>query len=249
MSMPSITESADHADTFETRSVWDPQSSCTIVVSTPAESPELWESFLAGARAGYRKYGAEKALEYERIRDGASTALFFAAVQGQGEVVGGVRAQGPYTSVDQAHATIEWSGHPGEATVRRMIADRLPFGVVEMKSAWVADAAARRKALTLTLARIGSYTLDLLPVQFLLATAAAHVIDLWKTSGGIVAEEVPAAPYPDDRYQTKLMWWDRRRDRSHADRAELQRLLITSPSAVQVRSFRNRHRSLAGSVS
>lgn len=240
MTKPSIAESTTNDRSFETRSVWDPQSECTFVVSTPTESPELWESFLAGAWAGYRKHGVEKALEYERICDGASTALFFAAVRAGGEVVGGVRAQGPYTSVDECHATIEWAGYPDEATVRRMIQDRLPCGVVEMKSAWVADVTTRRKALTLALARMASYPSELMEVQFLMATAGVHVLDLWKTSGYQVAEQISAVPYPDDRFQTKIIWRDSNVPRDHADAAQLQRLMSPSHSPAPVASIRQR---------
>jgi hypothetical protein len=34
------------------------------------------------------------------------------------------------------------------------------------------------------------------------------VLNRWRSSGGVVAP-IAAAPYPDHRYQTKMMWWDR----------------------------------------
>ncbi|MFC7448802.1 hypothetical protein [Rhodococcus daqingensis] len=92
-----------------------------------------------------------------------------------------------------------------------MISDRIPFGVVEMKGAWVADSAAHRPALTRSLAGIGCCTMEILDVQFLLATAAEHVLQLWASSGGEVAQDIPPSRYPDDRYRTRMMWWDRRR--------------------------------------
>ncbi|SEL12814.1 hypothetical protein [Rhodococcus maanshanensis] len=194
----------------ESRSVWDPRSQYRFVAACPAGEPELWSTYLEGALGGYRKYGAENALDYERTRDGGSTALFFVAIGGDGCVAGGLRAQGPYQRVEQAHATVEWAGHPGATAVRTMIADRIPFGVVEMKAAWVADGVARRTELTRSLAGIGCCTLEILDVQFLLATAAEHVLQLWASSGGEVARHIPPAPYPDDRYRTRMMWWDRR---------------------------------------
>ena len=42
-----------------------------------------------------------------------------------------------------------------EDNIRKMIADRIPFGVVEMKSAWVTDERNRNRRLTATLARAG----------------------------------------------------------------------------------------------
>ncbi|WP_097212322.1 hypothetical protein [Rhodococcus sp. PvR044] len=190
--------------------MWDPQSQCRFVAARPAGEPELWSAYLAGALGGYRKYGAEGALDYERTRDGESTALFFVAIAGDGFVAGGLRAQGPYQRAEQAHATLEWAGHPGARAVRTMITDRIPFGVVEMKAAWVADGVARRTELTRSLAGIGCCTLEILDVQFLLATAAEHVLHLWASSGGEVAQHIPSTPYPDERYRTRMMWWDRR---------------------------------------
>ncbi|TQF73958.1 hypothetical protein FK531_04600 [Rhodococcus spelaei] len=196
---------------IETRSVWDPRSQCRFVAARPAAEPALWSEYLAGAQLGYHKYGAEKALEYEATCDGSSTALFFVAISSDGSVIGGLRAQGPYSSAEQAHAIVEWAAHPGAKAVRTMISDRLPFGVVEMKAAWVADHASHRRELLRSLAGIGYCTLEMLDVQFLLATAAEHVLQLWVSSGGEVAEHIPATPYPDERYRTRMMWWDRQR--------------------------------------
>jgi hypothetical protein len=50
--------------------------------------------------------------------------------------------------------------------------------------------------------------MTLLDIQFCMATAAAYALNRWRSSGGVVAP-IPATPYPDERYQTKMMWWDR----------------------------------------
>ena len=55
-----------------------------------------------------------------------------------------------------------------------------------------------------------------LGVQFALATSASHVLARWASSGGVVASRIPSTPYPDERYQTKLMFWDRRTFAHHA---------------------------------
>ena len=58
--------------------------------------------------------------------------------------------------------------------------------------------------------------MTLLDVQFAMATAAAYVLDRWRSSGGVVASKIPATPYPDERYRTKMMWWDRSSFANHA---------------------------------
>jgi hypothetical protein len=67
--------------------------------------------------------------------------------------------------------------------------------------------------------------MELLGAQFILATAAAHVLDRWSTSGGVIATKIPAAAYPSDRYRTKMMWWDRRTFANHAEPGQLAKIV------------------------
>src|SRR5581483_9904187 len=133
---------------------------------------------------------------------------FFAAVDEQGTMVAGVRAKGPLNSADDSHAMVEWRGRDGHDSVRKMITDRVPYGILEMKSAWVSDRADQNSSLTRAIARSGFHMMALLDVQFCMATAGSYVLNHWRSSGGVLAP-VPAVPYPDERYDTKMMWWDR----------------------------------------
>ncbi|MGX9790534.1 hypothetical protein [Mycobacterium sp. MMS18-G62] len=190
-------------------SFWEPEAECTVVMSQPLVNRDLWHEFLRGADRSYRRHGVERVLDIAAIRDGEDTSLFWAIVDTSGRVVGGLRAKGPLNCADESHAVIEWAGQPGLLRVRRMITDRLPFGVIEMKSAWVADDVERKHSLTNILARLPLHSTAVLGTQFAVATAASHVIARWVASGGVVASRIPATAYPDDRYRTKVMWWDR----------------------------------------
>ncbi|WP_193043652.1 hypothetical protein [Mycolicibacterium baixiangningiae] len=196
---------------------WDAASQCTIVVAHPTTEPELWADYVRGAQLSYHKHGVERALDSTAMERGDDTALFCAGINEAGQVVGGVRAKGPYDAVEECHAVVEWSGQPGLDAVRKMVGDRLPFGVVEIKSAWVSDDPEQSRALTDVLARIPLHSMALLDAQFAVATAAAYVLNRWLSSGGVLAAKIPATPYPDARYQTKMMWWDRRTFANHAD--------------------------------
>lgn len=187
----------------------DPATGCEFVVARPAQQPGLWLSYLDGARASYRKHGVESVLEYDRIRDGRSTALFFAARQPDGQVVGGMRVQGPYESVDEAHAVEEWAAFDDDAELRHEISERVPAGVIEMKTGWVSDIAWRRAELTAGLARLFVHSINLMGVRYAFGTVATHAVKRWQTTGGVVSTNVAPIAYPDDRYRAVLMWWDR----------------------------------------
>jgi hypothetical protein len=209
----------------ENISWWDPDAECTMVLSRPETDRDLWEEYLRGAEHSYRSHGVTKALDVDSIRDGADTAMFWATIDTTGRVIGGVRAKGPLRSADDSHATVEWAGQPGLPAVRKMIDDRVPFGVLEMKAAWITDDRETARRLSRALARSGFHAMALMGIQFCMATSAPYILDSWRTSGGVVAP-IAATPYPDERYRTKMMWWDQRTFATHADPEQVSRILM-----------------------
>jgi hypothetical protein len=203
---------------------WDRDAECTLVMSQPSIDRGLWLEYLKGADGSYRKHGVQRALDVASIRGGADTVMFWAVIDDSGRVIGGVRAKGPLQSADDSHAVVEWAGRPGLREVRKTITDRVPFGILEMKSAFVADDLDRNKAVTRALARSGFHAMALMGLQFCMATSAPHVLDRWRSSGGVVAP-IPATPYPDERYRTKMMWWDRRTFANHAEPRQVSQIL------------------------
>lgn len=218
---------------------WDADTGCTLVLARPSDEPTLWDQYLAGAHRSYLRHGVQAALDIDSIRKGTDTILFFAALDLSGRMVAGVRAKGPLIDADDSHAVVEWEGRPGLAAVRKMINDRAPFGVLEMKSAWVTDNPERRRSLTKVIARSGFHAMALTDIQFCMATAGAHVLDHWCTSGGVVAAHIPATPYPDERYETKMMWWDRRTFAKYAAPKQLAKILsemaLVAEQAAQIK--------------
>ena len=89
--------------------------------------------------------------------------------------------------------------------------------MAEVKSAWVADGGTNGRALTRVLARSPIYTMALTDVRYVMATSALHVLEQWRSSGGVIAEHIAPAPYPDGRYQTSMIWWDRDTVLRHAE--------------------------------
>jgi hypothetical protein len=202
----------------------DTHIDCTLVVAQPSNDPELWSDFVAGAYGSYSKRGVEAALDIDEMRTGSDTVMFFAVLDDAGRMLAGLRAKGPLRSAEDSHALIEWAGQPSQPAVRAMINDRVPFGVLEMKSGWVAEDADRDLDLTTPLARSAFHMMALIDVQFCMATAASYVLNRWRSSGGVVAG-IPSTPYPDERYQTKMIWWNRRDFVSHAEPAQVAKIL------------------------
>jgi hypothetical protein len=209
----------------------DPDIGCTLVVSQPSADPDLWSEYSAAAQRSYRKHGVECALDIEALRSGADTSMFFAVVDDDGRVVAGVRAKGPLRSADDSHAVAEWAGQPGQQAVRNMITDRIPFGILEMKSAWVTDDPDRNRILTRAIARSGFHIMVILDLQFCMATAATHVLNRWRSSGGVVAA-IPATPYPDERYRTKMIWWNRRDFFYHAEPDQVAKIITETKQLI-----------------
>jgi len=202
----------------------DRDTGCTVVLSQPDTDPELWHRYLDAAQQSYRRHGVEAVVDAASIRSGADTALFWAVLDRRDHMVGGLRAKAPLSCADDSHAVVEWDAQPGLATVRKMINDRVPFGVMEMKTAWVSDNRASQHAITNLLARTAYHATSVMGVQFVMATAAQHVLELWKSGGGVVAP-IPATPYPDERYRTKMMWWDRRTMVNHSQPEQIAKAL------------------------
>lgn len=210
----------------------DPDLGCTLVVSQPAADPALWSEYAAGAEHSYRKQHVDCALDLEALRTGADTIMFFAVIDDDDRMVAGVRAIGPLRSAEDSHAVIEWAGQPGQEAVRNMINDRVPFGILEMKSAWASDDPDRSHSLTTALARSGFHMMALLDIQFCMATAAAYVLNRWRSSGGVVAG-IPATPYPTDCYQTKMMWWNRQDFVNYAKPQQVSKILTETQHLTQ----------------
>jgi hypothetical protein len=215
----------DSVNLERTPSCWDPESECTIVFAHPAIERDLWLDYVRGACESYRKHGVERALDMDALRNGDDTVIFAACVNDAGRVIAGLRGRGPYQSAEECHALLEWNGQPGQDAVRKMVADRLPFGVVEMKTAWVTDDTERNRQLTHAISRTPLHAMNLLDIQFIVATAASYVLKRWLSSGGQLAMKIPPTPYPDHRYETRLAWWDRATFANHADPQQLSRFL------------------------
>jgi len=204
---------------------WDPAAECAVTIAEPAAAPDLFAEYHRGAVASYAKFGVSDALDGDTARCAADTALFWVMTDVDGGIIGGVRTKGALTAPEDSHAVVEWQNQPGESDVRRMLAERIPSGVIEMKAAWMRGDGARNPHRPKLHARSGFHLTALLGVDYYMATSAAHTLERWRSTGGVVAP-IPATPYPDERYETKMMWWDRRTFTVHGEPAQVASIVV-----------------------
>jgi hypothetical protein len=86
--------------------------------------------------------------------------------------------------------------------------------------------------LTAALARVFVHAMMLLNARHALGTVAAHAVRCWRTTGGVVSTTVTPVGYPDDRYLTAPMWWDRQTYADLAAADQLPRLIDESAQLV-----------------
>lgn len=205
----------DIAD-FTRVACWDPIAETSVVMATPASEPDLFERYHRGAVASYSRFGVSDAMDADVARCADDTAVFWALTDMDGDLVGGVRAKGPLRTPDDSHAAVEWAGQSGEADLRRAIAEMVPLGVVELKGAWTVKEPSGARHRSQMIARCGFQAMAAFGLTYFMATSAAHILEQWRTSGGVVSD-IPATPYPDERYETKMIVWDRRTFTVHGD--------------------------------
>lgn len=187
----------------------DAGSGLRVVVRAPADDPAGWQEYLGGAVRSYRRHGVSAVLDLDVVRDGRTTALFLTVHDDAGRVVAGMRTQGPYAHPDESHAVLEWEGDAGQDAVREEVAQRLAHGVVEGKTGWVGEDAPHRAALVRCLSRGPVHTAALLGARWALGTTAEHSLPMWSATGAEVVTAVAPVAYPDERYRTRLVFWDR----------------------------------------
>ncbi|MGW0036459.1 hypothetical protein [Gordonia sp. NPDC003376] len=180
-----------------------------LTTATPRSDPHLWIDYLAGAMDAYRRHDCAAALDLDDVVTGTTTSIFVTVHDDVGRLCGGLRIQPRLTAAAQSHAVEEWSGQPGQVQLVNAIERRLDEGIVEVKTAWVDERSPMAPIVVAQLSRLGLPILQMCDVRYMMATAADHVLRRWASGGGVVDVTVPATPFPDERYRTQLMWWDR----------------------------------------
>lgn len=153
---------------------WDPATECTVVYARPLTEPELWSDFIAGAAHSYQQHGIGAAIDTDALHRGDDTAPIRRVRQSAGSSCRWTACKGTLWG-DSRMPRDRGMGRAGRGgSGAEMAADRLPFGVAEgAKTAWVADDPELSRRLTTAIARTLLHAMDLLGIQFAVATAAS----------------------------------------------------------------------------
>ena len=160
-------------------------------------------------------------MNHEANRSGGPTSLFWVAFDGD-EMVAGMRCCGPLQSSAEASVLSEFATHPKVGRLSELIDQRLPFGVMEIKAVWVQLGRTDHRALSEALTRCYVHAMDWFGARFAVCSASTHALGRWRSSGGRPLEWLTPHPYPDERYRSVILWWDRAQLSDLSDRDQYQ---------------------------
>lgn len=205
----------------------------------PQGRPDLWQQYLDGAEARYRKFGILDLLERSQLEAARGVSLFFVGIDDEGVVRAGVRCHGPLDAMTASQALVEMSASPEADMLAAVVAEALPYGVVEMKGAWGGLGADGMQTAAKALSRCCVHSLTWLRSELALGAVSDRIKEPMSACGARMLG-LHGAPYPSERYRTVLMAWRRSQVMVLADphQAALMRI-----EAAQLATRPDDHRS------
>jgi len=176
----------------------------------PLERPDLWNMYLNEAEGKYRSHGFEGTLRRQELQDGHNVPLFFLGFNAEGEPVAGVRFHGPLEASHQAALMEEMSSSPEIGDIRALIERELRLGALEVKGAWSKGAAVNGVRLIAAITRSVTHAMNWLGAEFAIAAVSDTLLDVGSVAGGRMVGTC-SVPFPDERYRTVAVQWQRAR--------------------------------------
>ena len=176
----------------------------------PLERPDLWKVYLEEGEGKYRSRGFEGTLRRAELEDGKDVSLFFLGFSPDGDPVAGVRFHGPLESSDQAAVIEEMAQSSEIEDIRGQIDSYIRYGVLEVKGAWAKGAAVTGVRLIAAITRAGTHAMNWLGAEHAVA-AVSDMLSEIGASAGARAMGTTWVPFPDERYRTIAVSWQRAR--------------------------------------
>ena len=176
----------------------------------PLERPDLWKIYLNEAEGKYRSHGFEGTLRRQELEDGHDVPLFFLGFNAEGEPVAGVRFHGPLEGSHQAFLMEEMIDSPEIEDIQALIEREIRLGTIEVKGAWSKGAAVTGVRLIAAITRSVTHAMNWLGTEFAIAAVSDTLEEVGTPAGGRKFG-MASVPYPDERYRTICVSWERSR--------------------------------------
>ena len=216
----------------------------------PLERPDLWKVYLNEAEGIFRSRGFEGTLRRLELEEGNDVSLFLLGFDPEGNAVAGVRFHGPLEGPHQAAIIDEMASSPEIGVIHDLIDQEIRLGAVEVKGAWSKGAAVVGSRLLTAISRSVTHGLNWLGAEFAIAAVSDTLMPVGTVTGGVQVG-THWVPFPDERYRTIAISWQRGRtyelatpENQQAYRREAEQLL-RGPSRggegpIEPASMRNR---------
>jgi molybdopterin/thiamine biosynthesis adenylyltransferase len=166
--------------------------------------------YLNEAEGKYRSHGFEGTLRRQELEDGEGVPLFFVGFTPEGEPVVGVRFHGPLEGSHQAFLIEEMAASPEIDDIRALIDKEIRLGALEVKGAWSKGTAVTGVRLVAAISRSVTHAMNWLGAEFAIAAVSDTLVAVGSPAGGRMVGTA-WVPFPDDRYRTVCVSWERSR--------------------------------------
>jgi molybdopterin/thiamine biosynthesis adenylyltransferase/nitroreductase len=216
----------------------------------PLERPDLWKVYLNEAEGIFRSRGFEGTLRRLELEEGNDVSLFLLGFDAEGNAVAGVRFHGPLEGAHQAAIVEEMATSPEIGLIHDLIEQEIRLGAVEVKGAWSKGATVVGSRLLTAISRSVTHGLNWLGAEFAIAAVSDTLMPVGTATGGVQVG-THWVPFPDERYRTIAISWQRGRtyelatpENQQAYRREAEQLLRgpsrSGEGPIEPASTRNR---------
>jgi len=169
----------------------------------PLERPDLWKVYLNEAEGIFRSRGFEGTLRRLELEEGNGVPLFILGFDADGSA-------GPLEGSHQAAIIEEMSSSPEIGIIHDLIEQEIRLGALEIKGAWSKGASVVGARLLAAISRSVTHGMNWLGAEFAIAAVSDALMPVGDVTGALQVG-THWVPFPDERYRTVAVAWQRGR--------------------------------------
>lgn len=174
-----------------------------ITITHAQKDSQSWQQYLQGADKRYADFSLEGVTE-DHAEAGLQSDTWCTLAWINGELAGGMRMH----VAARLPILDELNGYINPRGLALLIQARQADGVVHCGGLWVSQQFSGYLHLASDLARSHLVLVRLAGARWSIGTSAEHTLEAWSSLGYRAEPSIPPFPYPDDRYQTRVVWAD-----------------------------------------